>query len=139
MKIELYQAETEKICLSHVSILEDAGDRMIAGKRFSLLEEKGLIHTLQILIENAIGKGKHVLKYLNKKVPVSGYDVFETLSDLGKIKTDQLTQWHKIIGLRNNIVHEYMTVNMEIVFDVIKNHRYRLIADFLVTPFEAFR
>ena len=29
--------------------------------------------------------------------------------------------WHKVIGLRNQIIHEYFRINRQIVWDTIKN------------------
>jgi uncharacterized protein YutE (UPF0331/DUF86 family) len=43
------------------------------------LEQSGVLHALQILIENSIGKAKHLLKQANKLVPVSAYDAFASL------------------------------------------------------------
>ena len=138
MKIELYQAETTRICLSHLEILEEARNRLIADDTFTELEQKGLIHTIQVLIENAIGKGKHILKFLDQEVPVSGYNVFELLYNLGKIEISHLKRWEKIIGLRNTIVHEYMKVNMDYILKIIEDRQYNLITEFLKKPFKKF-
>jgi uncharacterized protein with HEPN domain len=35
--------------------------------------------------------------------------------------------WHKIIGLRNQIIHEYFRINKQIVWDTIKNDLPNLI------------
>ena len=39
MKIELYQAETEKICRLHQDILDEARDKLQMGKIFSIFKE----------------------------------------------------------------------------------------------------
>ena len=74
MKIELYQAETEKLCRLHQNILEEARDRLQSGDNFSNMEKQGIIHSLQVLIENAIGKAKHLLNIKQQTIPVSAYD-----------------------------------------------------------------
>jgi len=133
MKIELYQAETEKLCRLHKDILEEASERLQSGEFFSNMEKQGIIHSLQILIENAIGKAKHLLKLKQQTIPVSAYDVFELLHQLNII--NDLEKWQKTIGFRNTIVHEYMNVSETIVFAIIAKQEYQFILDFLNKPF----
>ncbi|MBN4063717.1 DUF86 domain-containing protein, partial [Cardiobacterium sp. AH-315-I02] len=90
----------------------------------SLIEEQAMLHSLQITIENATGKARHILKSHNRKVPISAYDLFEELISQGYIHLEELKQWKKIIGLRNTIVHEYMKVNMELVTNVVLEKKY---------------
>ena len=46
-----------------------------------------VLHALQVLIENAIGKGKQLLKAQRQPVPISAYDTFKALSENGGIDT----------------------------------------------------
>jgi len=116
MKLALYQAETEKMCRLHQKILDEARYRLGTAKKFSDMEKQGIIHSLQIIIENSIGKAKHVLKIKQEKIPVSAYDVFQVLEQTGIINSEDEKQWKKVIGFRNTVVHEYMNVSEEIVF-----------------------
>ena len=136
MKIEIYQAETEKMCRFHQAILNEAKQRLDKYEPFSDMEKLGIIHALQVLIENAIGKAKHLLKVKQQTIPVSAYDVFQLLQQLHLI--NNLEQWHKIIGFRNTVVHEYMNVSEEIVFAIIKKQDYQFVLDFLNQPFDKF-
>jgi len=131
MKIELYQAETEKLCRLHQNILEEARDRLQSFDNFSNMEKQGIIHSLQVLIENAIGKAKHLLKIKQQTIPV--YDVFELLHQLNII--NEIDKWKKTIGFRNTILHEYMNVSETIVFAIIAKQEYQFILDFLNKPF----
>lgn len=135
MKIELYQAETEKTCRFHQSILDDVSARLKQKDTLSDLETNGVIHSLQVLIENAIGKAKHLLKFHGKSIPVSGHDAFEALKNYELISANELSNWQKIIGFRNTIVHEYMNVNLELVNKIVINKEYQIIIDFLMKPF----
>lgn len=78
------------------------------NKRYQLswLGQNGVLHALQVLIENSIGKAKHLLKAANEPVPVSAYDAFESLARRGEISTEELDQWNSTIGLRNRIVRD---------------------------------
>lgn len=138
MKIVLYQAETEKICRFHQSILDEARQRLEVGDNFSDMEKLGIIHALQVLIENAVGKAKHLLKIKQQVIPVSAYDVFQLLQQINLISDVEKKQWDKTIGFRNTVVHEYMNVSEEIVFTIVRKREYQFTLDFLNKPFEEF-
>ena len=136
MKIELYQAETEKMCRFHKKILDEAQQRLDADDSFSDMEKLGIIHALQVIIENSIGKAKHLLKIRQQAIPVSAYDTFELLQQLNLI--NDAHKWNKIIGFRNTVVHEYMNVSEDIVFAIVRKQTYQFVLDFLNKPFEDF-
>jgi len=138
MRLDLYQAETALIAQSQTTILDDARSMLLAGKELSPLEKNGVLHAFQILTENAIGKAKHTLKFNGKQVPVSAYDCFNLLADFGVVSNQKLTIWNAIIGLRNRIVHDYMNIDMLQVIKLVKDQRYRFIADFLLMPISEF-
>jgi uncharacterized protein YutE (UPF0331/DUF86 family) len=83
------------------------------------------------LIENAIGKAKHILKANGEPVPVSAYDAFASLVRIGVINLDEAPRWNSAIGIRNRIVHDYMNLNMELILNLVKAERHRFIVDFL--------
>ena len=77
---------------------------------------------------------KQLLKAANKPVPVSAYDAFDALAKQGKIEQHTLEQWNLAIGLRNRIVHEYMTIDMSLVLQLIIDKHYLFFTDFLCSP-----
>jgi len=117
MRLDLYQAETALI-----------------AQEQSRLEQNGVLHAIQMLVENAIGKSKQLLKATGKQVPLSAYDSFLGLAELGTIKNGDLDAWNAAIGLRNRIVHDYMNIDMQRVLELVKNGQYRFITDFLLEP-----
>lgn len=138
MQLEIYQQETEKLAKKHQSILLEIRGQIEANDELSLIEEQAMLHSIQVVIENAIGKARHLLKMHNKKVPVSGYDLFEDLKANGFINQQDLNQWKKVIGLRNTIVHEYMKVDLELLKKVILEKQYKFVIQFLNAPFDQF-
>ncbi len=74
------------------------------------------------------------LKINGKQVPISAYDCFNALSDLGVVNDSKLTTWNAIIGLRNRIVHDYMNIDMSRVIELVENEQYRFITEFLLAP-----
>ena len=134
MRLDLYQAETALIAQEQTSLLDEARMTLLAGGTLSRLEQNGVLHAIQLLVENAVGKAKQLLKSAGKQVPLSAYDSFIGLDELGIVTRSSLTDWNAAIGLRNRIVHDYMNIDMPRVLTLVKNEQYRLITEFLLTP-----
>ncbi len=134
MRLDLYQAETALIAQDQTALLDEARATMLAGGALSRLEQNGVLHAIQVLVENAIGKAKQLLKAAGKQVPLSAYDGFLGVAALGVVKSSDLTAWNAAIGLRNRIVHDYMNIDMLRVLELVKNEQYRFITDFLLAP-----
>lgn len=83
MRFDLYQAETERLARERSAMLDEARLKLEAGQQLSLLEQSGILHALQVLTENAIGKAKHMLKAAGEPVPVSAHDAFASLARRG--------------------------------------------------------
>ncbi len=132
MRTDLYQAETANIAAEQTALLNEVSQRLKAGQPLSRLEQNGVLHAIQILIENAIGKAKQWLKAMNKPVPVSAYDAFDDLTRQDLIDPTMLERWNSVIGLRNRIVHEYMNIEWNVILEIVKNQEYQFITDFLL-------
>lgn len=135
MRLDLYQAETARIAAEQSALLAQA--RAILrqeGRALTPLEQGGVLHALQVLIENAIGKAKQLLKARGQPVPVSGYDAFSALANNSLITPDDLPAWNAIIGLRNRIVHDYMNVDMEQVTAMVAERKEEFVVRFLLQP-----
>jgi uncharacterized protein YutE (UPF0331/DUF86 family) len=134
MRLELYQAETARIATEQSALLDEAQCILESGEKLSRLEQNGVLHALQVLIENAIGKAKQLLKVANEPVPVSAYDAFDMLARRGEINQATLEQWNLAIGLRNRIVHEYTNIDMRLVLQLVTQKQYKFLTDFLCSP-----
>ena len=134
MRLDLYQAETALIAQEQTSLLDEARTILLTGGTLSRLEQNGVLHAIQVLVENAVGKAKQLHKAAGRQVPLSAYDSFLGVVELGVVKTVDLTAWNAAIGLRNRIVHDYMNIDMRRVLELVKNEQYRFITDFLLTP-----
>lgn len=135
MQFELYQEETSRIAKEHSALLKDVREQLLLGKKLSRLEQKGVLHAVQVLIENAIGKAKHILKAKGEPVPVSAYDAFAALAQIKVITEVNLPAWNAAIGLRNRIVHEYMNLDIERVLELVQKDQHRFVTEFLLMPF----
>ena len=134
MRLDLYQAETERLAREQSAMLDEARVKLETGQPLSLLEQSGILHALQVLTENAIGKAKHMLKADGEPVPVSAYDAFASLARRGAVPAEELAKWNNVIGIRNRIVHDYMNIDMNVVFDLVRETKYRFVAEFLLRP-----
>lgn len=134
MRLDLYQAETERVANEQITLIEEAKQRILSNAPLSRLEQAGVLHALQVLMGNAIGKSKHLLKAAGVPVPVSAYDAFASLEQHGNIDLQALERWNALIGLRNRIVHDYMNIDMQLVSELITGDRHRFIAAFLCKP-----
>lgn len=134
MRLEVYQEETDQIARYQGAILAEARDKLSSGQLLTPLEQNGVLHALQVLIENAIGKAKHLLKASGHDVPISAYDAFALLAEAGNIPREQLAEWNRAVGLRNRIVHDYMNIRMELVLESVNNEEYKIVVDFLRHP-----
>ena len=134
MRLELYHAETARIATEQSALLDVAKQRLTEGLMLTPLEQNGVLHALQVLVENAIGKAKQLLKASGETVPISAYDAFSSLVRKGEIEQKQLTAWNAVIGLRNRIVHDYMNIDMTRVPELVSQGRYEFVTEFLLIP-----
>lgn len=135
MRLDLYQAETARVAQAQCAVLREVDILLAQGRALSLLEQGGMLHALQLLAENAIGKAKQLLKARKEPVPVSGYDAFAALALNGTIAAAELPRWNAVLGLRNRIVHDYMNIDVEQVLKLVRDHEYQFVVDFLQREF----
>ncbi len=132
MRLDLYQAETARIAAEQRAIL-NAARSIIGGGRYLIpLEQSDVLHALQIVTENAIGKAKHWLKMNNLVIPVSAYGAFKALANADEIDHQAIPEWNAVIGLRDRILHDYMNIEFDQVITMIKERREQFIIDFLL-------
>ena len=136
MRLDLYQAETARVAAEQSALLAQAKSILQQGRALSPLEQAGVLHALQILIENAIGKAKQLLKAGDQPVPVSAYDAFKALANRDQLTQAELPAWNPIIGLRNRIVHDYMNIDMDQVMSLIAGNKDQFVVRFLVKDFK---
>ena len=61
MRLDIYLKETQQLAEVNGDVMEEVRQRLLKGEKLSRLEQSGVLHVLQVLIENAIGKAKHTL------------------------------------------------------------------------------
>lgn len=135
MRLDLYLQEARHLAARQRSVLNEAAEMMQGQGSLSPLEENGVLHGLQVLTENAISKAKHMLKAAGQPVPISAYDVFQRLGELGFVDKSDVPHWNAIIGMRNRIVHDYLNLDIELILNLVRRDEHEFIHDFVVADF----
>ena len=137
MDYDLHHEATLGMVRRQKAALQDAQARLEVKGTLSALEWNGLEHTLQLLVENAIGKAKHLLRLAGvTPPPVNAYDAFTALHDAGICTEAEVDVWAKATGMRNASVHEYLKVDRDLIRAVLDSGAYRHVTDFLEQPFD---
>jgi len=111
---------------------EDILDEMAKKDVWSKIELRAVKNSMQVVVENSIGKAKRILKYFNCPiVPQKGSDAFEFMYEMGLIEDEIYTTMKSAIGLRNAMIHDYMNFNDAILKNVVLAKKYDDIISFL--------
>lgn len=137
MDTNLYHEATLSMVRRQKEALDQAHARLQSQDTLSALEWNGLEHALQILIENAIGKAKHLLRLAGfSPMPVNAYDAFAALNEIGICSESAVDIWAKAIGMRNAIVHDYLNVDRQLIRAVLCEGAYKHVTEFLELSFD---
>jgi uncharacterized protein YutE (UPF0331/DUF86 family) len=83
--------------------------------------QDSIVLNLQRACEASIDAANIINKQHKTGVPQSSRDSFELLKKAGLISAPLALNLQKMVGLRNIAVHDYQTLNLEIVKHVVEN------------------
>lgn len=78
--------------------------------------------TLQMMIELCADIASHIISDDGLRTPETYADTFRVLSENNVITPDQLAVMEKMAKFRNIVVHQYETVDSEIVILILRRH-----------------
>lgn len=111
---------------------EEILDEMSQKDAWNKIEIRAVKNSIQVLVENAIGKAKRILKHFNcPVVPQKGSDAFEFMYDMDLIDDDVFRTMKSAIGLRNAMIHDYMNFDDAILKNVVTSKKYKDVVAFL--------
>ena len=129
MTFKDYLINTNKIAKEEKNILDELSNK----KLLSPIELRAVKQSLQVLIENMIGKSKRILKEYNCPIiPQRSKDAIFFLYEVGAIDDDEYSNLGFAIGFRNSMIHDYMKFNNDILFNILKEKKYLSIYHFLI-------
>jgi uncharacterized protein YutE (UPF0331/DUF86 family) len=76
---------------------------------------------LQLAIEVIISVCEQVIASLSLPTPDSGREALKSLADAGVIPQDLAIELQQAVGFRNIIVHQYMRIDYDLVYDALQN------------------
>ena len=130
MKFQDYLHKTIDIA----NIEKDILDRLSTKNELNDIEIRAAKNSLQVLIENSIGKAKKILKhYYCPMTPKSGRDAFSFMYEIGLIDDELYQSLLSAVGFRNALIHDYMNFNDDILLQLLREKGYQAIYDFLVS------
>lgn len=101
------------------------------------IRRKIVILNLQRAIQNSIDIAAHIVADEGLGIPQELRENFDLLSKKGIIKEELATKLRKMTGFRNIAVHEYETIEIDILKSILQ-HNLRDIEDFYVRVVEYY-
>lgn len=85
-------------------------------------KQDSVILNIQRACEAAIDVANHLIKEHQLGIPQSARDSFELLTKGEIITGDIASKLKRMIGLRNIALHDYQSLNLDILIEVINRH-----------------
>ena len=112
----------------HLEQLRIYLDRLIELRQHSREALKGDWHiqsmverNLQLAIEVVISVCEQVIASQSLPTPQSSREALSTLADAGLIARDLAIALQQAVGFRNIIVHQYIGIDYDLVYDALQN------------------
>lgn len=80
------------------------------------------MHNIQLAIQGCIDIGSHIISDEDWEQPEDLTGIFTVLRDREVITNEMAKVMASIVGFRNIIVHEYCSIDMEKVYDVLRSN-----------------
>jgi uncharacterized protein YutE (UPF0331/DUF86 family) len=109
-------------------------DELSIKKTLSPIEIRACKNSLQVIIENCIGKSKRILKYCDCPIiPQRSKDAIMILHEVGAISDEEYQSLSSAIGFRNSMIHDYMKFDENILYKILETKKYLDVYNFLIT------
>lgn len=78
-----------------------------------------VIYTLQTSIEALLDIARYIIAELGLKIPSKNSEIIEILVENNFIKKDDMKKYIQMIGFRNRVVHEYNTIDYQLLYRIL--------------------
>lgn len=134
--LQLYLLEAQNHKARYFHELEELRADLL-DDNFKSRDYRAAERLLQVFTELCIGLSKHWVKSLQGHSASDAYQSFRLLKEHGKMTSQELITWKKIIGMRNGLVHDYLNVDPMIVENIIREQYYTELDHFVDKAIEA--
>jgi len=120
------QLDTERVSqkIAHIreqvtlikALLNQQSKEEILGNTWTL---RGVKYSLQTAIESVIDIAYHISAKQLQHAPLSSRDAMSKLAEAGIISRSDLRTYGAMVSLRNRLVHGYLEVDNELLYQVI--------------------
>ncbi len=85
-------------------------------------KQDSIILNIQRACEASIDLAMHIVSEKKLGIPQNSRDAFEVLAKNGLISNELMKKLKSMVGFRNIAVHNYQSVNLKIVEEIIEKH-----------------
>ena len=133
MTFSVYLESTCQTAETEREVLDSLTGILIADGVLDKIQVRAARASLQILIENSIGKARRILKQFNcPVVPTRSRDPFIIMHEIGLISDEVYQALMRAVGFRNTMIHDYMNFDEQVLVNIVRDKRYMDIYAFLV-------
>jgi len=90
--------------------------------REDLTRQDSIILNIQRACEAAIDLAMHQVRRHKLGIPQDSREAFALLANASLYPTDSAAKLSRMVGFRNVAVHDYQTLNLDVVAEIIRTH-----------------
>jgi uncharacterized protein YutE (UPF0331/DUF86 family) len=117
--VALNKAEVIERCVRRVRAVHAGDPRNLTD---DLTRQDSIILNLQRACEASIDLAMHLVRLDRLGIPQQSRDAFAMLAQAGALPADLAQTLQKMVGFRNVAVHDYASINLDIVGSIIARH-----------------
>lgn len=115
--VVLNKAAIIERCLKRV---EEEYGGLPANLRDDFTRQDSILLNLERACEASIDLAMHLVRKLQLGIPQESRDAFGLLERAGKISADLSGRLQAMVGFRNIAVHDYQTINLDVVQSIVE-------------------
>ena len=123
--VALNKAATIERCIRRVHEVYAGDDRNL---REDITRQDSIILNLQRACEAAIDLAMHAVRKHHLGIPQDSREAFDLLTRAGLFPPETAARLRQMVGFRNVAVHDYQTLNLDIVREIIRHRLDDLMA-----------
>lgn len=133
MTFSAYLDSTVRTAEAEKEVLDILSEILLGGESLDKIQIRAARASLQILIENAIGKARRILKHFDcPVVPTRSRDPFVIMHEIGLVSDETYQALMQAVGFRNTMIQDYLNFDERVLVEIVQQKRYMDVHAFLV-------